>query len=107
MADLIFRNPRFDALRNALYHTERKAFLDIINRSLNLIVILLGASVAGKAFKLVHIEENWLELGVIFFATVQLVFDLGGRARDHQFLQRRYYELLSEMEGENLDDENA
>src|SRR5947209_4224914 len=107
MADLIFKNPRFDALRNALYHTERKTFLDLINRSLNLIVILLGAGVAGKAAKLIHIEENWLELGVVLFATVQLVFDLGGRARDHQFLQRRYYDLLSEMENQNLDDEDT
>jgi|ERR1044072_7297711 hypothetical protein len=107
MADLIFRNPRFDALRNALYHTERKTFLDLINRTLNLVVILLGAGVAGKAAKLIHVEENWLELGVVFFATVQLVFDLGGRARDHQFLQRRYYDLLSEMENENLDDDDA
>ena len=107
MADLIFKNPRFDALRNALYHTERKTFLDLINRSLNLVVILLGAGVAGKAAKLIHIEENWLELGVVLFATVQLVFDLGGRARDHQFLQRRYYDLLSEMENENLDDDDT
>jgi hypothetical protein len=107
MADLIFQNPRFDALRNALYHTERKTFLDLANRSLNLIVILLGAGVAGKAAKLIHLEENWLELGVVFFATVQLVFDLGGRARDHQFLQRRYYDLLSEMENEDLENDDA
>jgi hypothetical protein len=105
MSDPIFRDPRFDALRNALYHTERRNFLDLLNRFLNLLVILLGAGVAGKAARLIHIEENWLELGVVFFATLQLVFDLGGRARDHQFLQRRYYELLAEMENENLDDE--
>jgi hypothetical protein len=29
--------------------------------------------------------------------TLQLVFDLGVRARDHDFLQRRYYQLIAEM----------
>lgn len=104
MVTPIFHEPRFDALRNALYHTERRNFLDLLNRFLNLLVILLGAGVAGKAAKLFHIEENWLELGVVLFATLQLVFDFGGRARDHQFLQRRYYEMLSEMESEDLED---
>jgi hypothetical protein len=107
MAELIFRDPRFDALRNALYHTERKNFLDLLNRSLNFLVILLGASVAGKAAGLFSIKENWLELSVVLFATIQLVFDFGGRARVHEYLQRGYYELLSEMENENLDNEKT
>ena len=108
MADLIFRDPRFDALRNALYHTERRNFLDFSNRLLNFVVIVLGASVAGKAAGLFSIQEHWLELSVVLFATMQLVFDFGGRARSHEFLQRRYYyELLSEMESENLDNEKT
>jgi hypothetical protein len=31
-------------------------------------------------------------------ATIQLVFDFGGSSKDHEFLQRRYYEMLAEME---------
>jgi hypothetical protein len=105
MAETLFRDPQFDALRNALYHTERRNFLDLLNRSLNFIVILLGAGVVGKIASLIHVEDSLLEFGVVFFATVQLVFDFGGRARVHEFLQRRYYEMLAEMENENISDE--
>lgn len=31
------------------------------------------------------------------FATLQLVFDFGGRAAQHDYLQRRYYELLADV----------
>ena len=31
------------------------------------------------------------------------MFDFGSRARVHEFLQRRYYDLLAEMEAESLD----
>jgi len=98
MAELIFIDPRFDALRNAIYHTDRRNFLDLLNRILNFIVIILGAGVAAKAANQFNFAEWWLEFGVIFVATSQLVFDFGSRARTHEFLQKRYYEMLSEME---------
>src|SRR6266704_5214707 len=49
------------------------------NRCLNFLVIIFGAGVAGKAAKLIHVEELLLEFGVLVFATAQLVFDLGYR----------------------------
>jgi hypothetical protein len=100
MTGLIFANPRFDALRNAIYHTERRNFFDLVNRSLNFLVVLLGAGVAAKVASHTNFSEYWLELGVVFFATAQLVFDFGSRARTHEFLQKRYYEILSEMDAE-------
>jgi hypothetical protein len=100
MAELLFRDPRFDALRNALYHTERRNFLDLLNRSINFLVIVLGAGVVGKAAGSAHLNSDWLELSVVFVATGQLVFDFGTRAREHEFLQRRYYELLAEIEAD-------
>jgi hypothetical protein len=102
MPEPIFKDPRFDALRNAIYHTERRAFLDLLNRSLNFLVILLGASVAVKAASQGVVREYWLELGVVVVATAQLVFDFGGKARTHEFLQKRYYEMLSEMDTGDL-----
>jgi len=95
--DYIF-GPKFDALRCAIYHTERRNFFDLSNRCLNFLVIIFGAGVAGKAAKLIHVEELLLEFGVLVFATAQLVFDLGYRARTHEFLQRKYFEMLAEME---------
>ena len=55
MADLLFRDPRFDALRNALYHTERQNFFDRLNRSLNFLVIVLSAGVVGKIAGHIHL----------------------------------------------------
>ena len=39
---------RFEALRNAIYHTARRMFLDRCSRLLNLIVIVAGASAVGQ-----------------------------------------------------------
>jgi hypothetical protein len=89
---------KFDALRNAIYHSARKTFYDSLNRILNFLVIILGAGVAGKASELFHIKELWLEFGVLLFATLQLTFDFGYKARTHEFLQRKYNEMLAEIE---------
>lgn len=107
MAEPIFKDPRFDALRNAIYHAERRTFFDTLNKGLNFLVIIFGAGVAGKAAHLLHLDDLVLEMGVLLFATIQLVFDFGTRARDHDFLQRRYYEMLSKMERDVDDSETA
>jgi hypothetical protein len=99
-AGVLFRDPRFDALRNALYHTQRRSFFDTLNRLINFLVVLVGASVAAKLASLLKFDSIWLELGVIFLATSQLVFDFSRRGMEHEFLQRRYYELLSEMDAD-------
>ena len=101
----IFQDPRFDALRNAIYHTERKTFLDLVSRSLNFWVVVLGAGVAANIAGQFKIDERWLEFGVVLVATAQLVFDFGSRARTHEFLQKRYYEMLTEMETEDMEAE--
>jgi hypothetical protein len=96
---------KFDALRCAIYHTERRNFFDLSNRCLNFLVIIFGAGVAGKAADLFHIKELWLEFGVLVFATAQLTFDFGYRARTHEFLQKKYFEMLAEMELEQSPDQ--
>jgi hypothetical protein len=107
VSELVFQNPKFDALRSALYHTERRKFLDLLNRFVNFSVILLGAGAAAKWAKVVHVEDVWIEFAIVLFATIQLVFDFGGSARVHEFLQRRYYEILAEIEAEKSEDEVA
>jgi hypothetical protein len=102
---LIFRNPRFDALRNAIYHTSRGRFLEAVNRLFNFFVIVLGAAAVSKIAGKFEFGDGWIELGVVIIATVQLVFDFGGRASVHLYLQKRYYELLSEMETSKSDGE--
>lgn len=46
-----------------------------------------------------------LEFGVLLFATAQLAFDFGYRARTHEFLQKKYFEMLAEMELERSPDQ--
>jgi len=104
---VLFRDPRFDALRNAMYHTQRRAFFDTLNRFINFLVILVGASVVGKVADFLKFDGVWLELGVVFLATGQLVFDFGKRAMAHESLQRRYYEVLAEMDAEAQADSEA
>lgn len=92
----------FNALRNALYHTARRQRLEVYSRLLNLVVILAGtatvvdmANQAGFAV--------WLGFVVALVGALQLVFDFSGRATKHEILQRRFYDILSQIHGE-LDD---
>ena len=59
---------------------------------------ICGAGVAGKALEQFHLKEPWLEFAVLIFATAQLTFDFGSKARTHEFLQRKYQEMLAEIE---------
>jgi hypothetical protein len=90
--------PKFDALRNAIYHVARRNYFDLLNRLLNFLVVILGASVAGKVANVVHLDEHALEFGVLFAATAQLTFDFSYRARTHEILQKDYYKMLAEIE---------
>ena len=88
---------RFEALRNAIYHSARKSFLDKKNKFFSLIVILAGASAVGDLGTHFHIDAKWLAFVAAAAGSVQLVFDFGVRAREHDFLQRRYYELVAKI----------
>lgn len=98
---------RFNVLRNALYHTSRRLTLDRWNRWFNFLVILLGAEAVTKFMMIFNVNVASGAIGALV-ATVgaaQLVFDFGGRARDHQNLQREYYHLLAEIEADPAPDE--
>ncbi len=101
MEQPLFERPTFHALQNALYHTERRSALDFRNRILSFLIIILGTGVVSKIGEKFGANE-WLELGTVIAATLQLVFDFGGQARTHDFLQRKYYEFLAEIEDKNL-----
>jgi hypothetical protein len=94
----LYRDARFDALRNSLYHTERAWFLDKLNKSINALVILLGSGVVEKIVTKHSFDELYVELAFLIVATLQLVFDFGGSAKDHYHLQTQYAAALSEME---------
>lgn len=91
---------RFNVLRNALYHTSRRLTFDRWNRWFNFIVILLGAAAMSDLMRVTGFSLSQVIVGAAVAAVgaAQLVFDFGGKAQDHQSLQRDYYHLLAEIE---------
>lgn len=97
---------RFNVLRNALYHTGMRMAYERWNRVFNFLVLLLGASAMADAFGRIGIHQVYIGAGVAVIGALQLVFDFGRSARDHQTLQRDYYRLLTEIEACPTDDED-
>ena len=91
-------NIRFNALRNALYHTARRRHFERLGRWLNLAIILLGVAAIADPLKLIGVSAAWIGVAVALVGALQLVFDFSRQARDHQALQRDYYRLLAEIE---------
>lgn len=95
-------NLRFNVLRNALYHTARRRHFEAGNRAFNFLVIILGAAAISDLFTALNLDPRWIGASVAVIGALQLVIDFGGKARDHQMLQRAYYELLAEIERETM-----
>lgn len=89
---------RFNALRNALYHTGRRRAFERWNRFFNFLVILLGAAAMSDVMHRFGIDQLWVGAAISVVAAAQLAFDFGRSARDHQALQRDYYYLLAEID---------
>lgn len=91
-------NIRFNVLRNALYHTARRRVLERTNRIFSFLVVVLGAAAVGDVMAIFHVQQYWVGMAVAVIGALQLVFDFGRQARDHQALQRDYYALLADIE---------
>lgn len=98
---------RFSALRNALYHTFRRDYLDRVGRISNFTIIVLGTTSASQVLGVHEVSNAAVYLGVAtaIVGALQLVYDFAGRARTHEILQRRYYNILSDIEMLSLPDE--
>lgn len=81
-----------------MYHTARRRVFERWNRRFNFIVILLGAAAMSDAMKMFGVEQTWVGASVAIVGAAQLVFDFGRQARDHQALQRDYYNLLADID---------
>lgn len=93
-------NLQFNVLRNAIYHTGRRMALERWNRWGNFVTILLGAAAMSDVLRTYDLQSHQFLIGgaVAVVGAAQLVFDFGGKARDHQSLQKEYYGLLAEIE---------
>ncbi|MDN5785714.1 hypothetical protein [Pseudorhodobacter sp.] len=93
---------RFNALRNALYHTARRRSLERFSRVFNFLIVVLGATAVSSVAVQFHLPSYLIGLAIAVIGALQLVFDFGRQARDHQVLQRDYYALLADVEA-NVD----
>ena len=98
---------RFDALRNAMYHSARKGFLDGLNRVLSFVIVAAGTTAVGDLGTKFGLGSAQIYAAVAALAgALQLVFDFGIKARTHEFLQRQYYELLARISETRNPNEN-
>lgn len=99
---------KFDLLRNALYHSSRKRWLQFVSRLLNFVVIIAGAGALSDilpASVLPAVKAGCAAV-TLLAGTLQLVWDFAGQAWTHDALQRRYWTLISEMEALGADVES-
>jgi hypothetical protein len=89
---------RFDLTRNAIYHSARSRFLDMCNRAFVFFAIIFGTTAAADLGARWHIPSAFLAALAAISATASLVGDFAVAARTHAYLQRRCYEMLSEVE---------
>lgn len=95
---------KFAALGNAHYHKARQRRLDAWARIANFSVIALGTTASADLISagiLIGPQQGTKAVIGFFVAligTLQLVYDWSGRARTHDFLQRRYFEILAKIE---------
>ncbi|MFA8385418.1 MAG: hypothetical protein ACEPO2_07320 [Pelagibaca sp.] len=99
---------RFNVLRNALYHVARRRSLERINRLFNFMVVALGTAAVADLVSLIdwRVPAEAFGAAIAIVGALQLVFDFGRAARDHQALQREYYNLLADIEVVIAPDEN-
>lgn len=97
MSDQSLDELRFHVLRNALYHTARRRWLERWNRTFTFLTVLLGTAAAAQLLTEFGFDR-WIGAAVAAVGALQLVFDFSGEARTHEGLQRRYYAILAEME---------
>ncbi|MCF1470577.1 hypothetical protein FS763_01355 [Agrobacterium vitis] len=90
---------RHAILRNALYHIARRSWHERVNRFLNLGVIIGGTVYVAKIWPGSPGWDLALGLATSTIGAMQLVFDFGGKARDHQMLQKRYYDIRAAIDG--------
>ncbi len=91
-----------ECLRNALYHSARSAYYDLVNRWFNFSIILLGLGAAVDFINIFNFNSvaliKFMALTAGILAALQLTFDLGSKSKDHDFLRRRCFQLYANLQ---------
>jgi hypothetical protein len=95
----------FDCVRSAIYHGARMHFLDLLNRWMMFIVVLSSTATMANFILQMGVSPEFFAIISATFAAANIAFGISNSARDHDFLRRKYYELLAKlMEGHAEED---
>ena len=97
-----------DCDRGARYHTARRAFLDTCHRWMMVGVLVSGSAAIAALNEAFGLGAKWapvLMLVPTVVGAISVVWGLTNRARDHELLARRFYELAKRINVNQADDE--
>jgi hypothetical protein len=97
----------FDCVRAAVYHGARMQFLDRLNRWMLFVVVLSSTATTANIITKYGIPSEVFALISATFAAANIAFGFSNRARDHDFLRKKYYDLLSKLTQDKDDDKIA
>jgi hypothetical protein len=89
---------RISCLKDAIYHEDRERFYAWLHRAGMFVVIVGGAATVASVMASWTDVIGWIGLVVFLVGTLDLVFDIDGKARRHSILRRRAFELLADAE---------
>jgi hypothetical protein len=87
----------FDCVRSAIYHGARMHFLDRLNRWMMFIVVLSSTVTMSTFIIAIGLSPEIFAIVSATFAAANIAFGFSNRARDHDFLRRKYYDLLAKL----------
>lgn len=96
-----------DCDRSARYHTARRAFLDKWHRWMIVAVVLSGSSAVAALSGDNKILSGSIMLLTAVLAAIEVVFNITDRARDHELLARRFYQIASTITPEYVNSEQV
>ena len=90
--------------RNARYHAARRAFLDKWHRTLMVVVLLSGSAAVALLNEALGVNDTVVLTVTMLIPTLigafSAVWNLTSRARDHEILARRFYQVYRSVETE-------
>lgn len=97
---------RFDALRNAFYHSSRRKTYEVRHRWLMAIIAISTTTLFARISSIGSFELLFAAVPVLASLT-DLIFSPGEKAKNHQVMQKQFFELLADLEFIKLEDEEA
>ena len=94
---MTYDDVEFHLVNGAIYHGARMHFLDRLHRWMMFIVIAAGAATVAAVSRPFGIAPEWFALVSTLIGAANIAFSFSIRARDHDYIRRRYYELLARL----------